>query len=77
MPANIFFKILISFVKHYNAFIVRVACTDLKMFESLLQTKNLLDNVSSLVFQMEKEGNYFISLQRDGSLKTTDVCSRL
>lgn len=39
------------------------------------KTKNLLDNVSSLVFQMEKEGNDLISLQRDGSLKTTDVCS--
>lgn len=39
------------------------------------ETKNLLDNVSSLVAQMEKEGNDLISLQRDGSLKTTDVCS--
>lgn len=39
------------------------------------KTRNLLDNVSSLVSQMEKEGNDLISLQHDGALKTTDVSS--
>lgn len=58
-----FFFIVISFVKHGDAFI-HVARLDLKSPSPYSQTKNLLEEVSSLALPMEKEGKEFIPFTR-------------